>query len=56
MGACLEVHETTAPDEDQARSGRLLLLEKGAVLAHRLARPLAAESDDDEQSARRRRR
>jgi hypothetical protein len=29
--------------------GRLLLLGKGAVLAHRLDRPLAAESDDDQQ-------
>jgi hypothetical protein len=28
------------------RRGRLLLLGKGAVLTHRLARPLAAESDD----------
>jgi hypothetical protein len=33
-------------DDDQERRGRLLLLGKGAVLAHRLARPLAAESDD----------
>jgi hypothetical protein len=40
-------------DEDQARSGRLLLLGKGAVLAHRLARALAAESDESEQSPRR---
>jgi hypothetical protein len=41
---------TPASDEDQARSGRLLLLGKGAVLAHRLARPLAAESDEHQQS------
>jgi hypothetical protein len=40
------------PDDDQERTGRLLLLGKGAVLAHRLARPLAAESDDEEQPAR----
>ena len=39
------------PDDDQERRGRLLLLGKGAVLAHRLARPLAAESDESEQSA-----
>jgi hypothetical protein len=31
------------------RRGRLLLLGKGAVLTHRLARPLAAESDETEQ-------
>jgi hypothetical protein len=36
-------------DDDQERSGRLLLLGKGAVLAHRLARPLAAESDETQQ-------
>ena len=33
-------------DDDQERKGRLLLLGKGAVLAHRFARPLAAELDD----------
>jgi hypothetical protein len=38
-----------AADDAQQRSGRLLLLGKGAVLAHRLARPLAGESDDTEQ-------
>jgi hypothetical protein len=37
-------------DEAQERRGRLLLLGKGAVLAHRLARPLAAETDELEQS------
>jgi hypothetical protein len=31
---------------------RLLLLGKGAVLAHGVDRPLAAESDDEEQPAR----
>ena len=36
-------------DDDQERRGRLLLLGEGAVLAHRLARPLAAESDESEQ-------
>jgi hypothetical protein len=41
-----------AADDDQERSGRLLLLGKGAVLADRLARPLAAESDDEEEPAR----
>jgi hypothetical protein len=39
---------TLAADDDQERSGRLLLLGKGAVLAHRSAYPLAAESDDTE--------
>src|SRR5919198_5903488 len=33
--------------------GRLLLLDKGAVLAHRLARLLAAESDDEHKGTRR---
>ena len=41
-----------AADDDQARRGRLLLLGKGAVLAHRFERPLAAELDEYEQSAR----
>jgi hypothetical protein len=41
-----------APDDDQERRGRLLLLGKGAALAHRLARPLAAESDEEEQFER----
>ena len=36
-------------DDDRERRGRVLLLGKGAVLAHRLARPLAAESDETEQ-------
>lgn len=30
-------------DDDQERSGSLLLLGEGEILAHRLARPLAAE-------------
>lgn len=46
-----------AMDDDQERrarllsydGGSLLLLGKGAVLAHRLARPLAAESDEAQQ-------
>jgi hypothetical protein len=41
-----------ASDDDQERRGRRLLLGKGAVLGHRLAHPLAAESDDEEQPAR----
>ena len=36
-------------DDDQERRGRRLLLGKGAVLAHRLAHPLAARSDEAEQ-------
>ena len=51
-----EAHREPALHDDQKRTGRLLLLGKGAVPAHRLARPLAAESDDDEQSGRRARR
>jgi hypothetical protein len=39
-------------DDDQERRGRLLFLGKGAVVADRSARPLAAESDDDQQSWR----
>jgi hypothetical protein len=42
--------ETDALDDDQERKWGLLLLGKGAVLAHRLAHPLAAEMDDDQQS------
>ena len=42
----------TALDGDQERRERLPVLGKGAVLAHRLACPLAVESDDEEQSAR----
>jgi hypothetical protein len=37
------VPETPARDYDQERRGTLLVLDKGGVLAHRLARPLAAE-------------
>jgi hypothetical protein len=40
---------TTATDDEEERRGRLLLLGKGAVLAHRFDRPLAAESDEDRQ-------
>jgi hypothetical protein len=39
-----------ATDDDQERRGRLLLLARGAVLAHRLALPLAADLDDDQHS------
>ena len=41
-----------AGDDEQEHGTRLLLSGKGTVLAHRLARPLAAESDDDQQSWR----
>ena len=36
-------------DDEQERRVRLLLLGKGAVLAHRFERPLAAELDEYEQ-------
>jgi len=51
-----EAYETTAADEEQARTVGLLLLGKGAVLAHGFDRPLAVEMDEDEQSGRRTRR
>jgi hypothetical protein len=38
--------QVPASDDAQERRGRLLLLGRRAALAHRLARPLAAESDD----------
>jgi hypothetical protein len=38
---------TPAPDDDQERRVRLLLLGKGAVLAHRFERLLAAELDEE---------
>jgi hypothetical protein len=41
--------QTPAADDDQERRARLLLLAKGAALAHPLARPRAAESDEYEQ-------
>ena len=41
-----DVATTPALDDDQERNGRRLLLGKGAVLAHRLARPLAAVLDE----------
>src|SRR4051812_1698957 len=40
---------TPATDDEQARALRLLLLAKGAVLAHPFERPLAAELDEDRQ-------
>jgi choline kinase len=46
FGDATAVRDAPAPDDDQERRGRRLLLGKGAVLAHRLAHPLAAESDD----------
>jgi hypothetical protein len=45
-----DAHHTLAQDDDQERGGRRLLLGEGAVLAHRLARRLAAEMHDDQQS------
>jgi hypothetical protein len=45
--------DTTAADDEEERRGRLLLLGKGAVLARRFDRPLAAESDEQRQSRRR---
>src|SRR5215217_1406919 len=39
----------TPPRRRPGAPGRVLLLGKGAVLAHRVARPLAAESDEYEQ-------
>jgi hypothetical protein len=46
---CRALLRAPATDDDQERRGRLLLLGKGAVLAHGLARALAAESDEYEQ-------
>jgi hypothetical protein len=39
-------------DDEQERRVRLLLLSKGAVLAHWFDRPLAAELDESEQRLR----
>jgi hypothetical protein len=39
-----------ARDEEQERTVGLLLLGKGAVVAHVFGRPLAVEMDDDQQS------
>jgi hypothetical protein len=38
--------DARAWDDDQERTVRLLLLGKGAVLAHRFERPLAAAMDE----------
>jgi hypothetical protein len=38
--------DTLGTDDEQARGLRLLLLGKGADLAHRFERPLTAEMDD----------
>jgi hypothetical protein len=45
----LATHGAIGMDDQRERRGRLLLLGKGAVLAHRSARPLSAESDEYEQ-------
>jgi hypothetical protein len=45
-GVSVEACETLEMDDEQARSVALLHLDKGAVLAHRFDRPLAAPSDD----------
>ena len=47
-----EVVRTLAPDDQQARKVRRLLLGKGVVSAHRTERPFAARLDDDQQSSR----
>jgi hypothetical protein len=44
------LQRTPAPDEEQERTVGLLLLGKGAVLAHGFDRPLTAEMDDNQQS------
>jgi choline kinase len=49
FGDATAVRDAPAPDDDQERRGRRLLLGKGAVLAHRFANPLAAESDESRQ-------
>jgi hypothetical protein len=41
---------TLARDDRQARTVRLLLLEKGTVAARRVERPFAAGMDEQEQS------
>src|SRR5215216_6227285 len=52
-GAVLRGHnDAPARDDHQESRVRLLLLSKGAVLAHACERPLAAELDDEEQRAR----
>jgi hypothetical protein len=38
--------ETPAPDDQQARKVRPLLLGKGVVSAHRIERPVAARLDE----------
>lgn len=45
-GASVEMPTTLAADDDEERSGRLLLLGKGTASAHRRSCPLAADSDD----------
>jgi hypothetical protein len=47
--ARVPVRRAPAPDADRERTGRRLLLGRGAVLAHRLANRPAAGSDESEQ-------
>jgi hypothetical protein len=48
-GVSFSIHETHAPDDEEERRRRLLFPVEGTVLAHRLERPPAAESDEYEQ-------
>jgi hypothetical protein len=50
-GVPVEAHATLAADDALKRRARLLLLGKGAVLAHLFDRPRTAEMDETEQSA-----
>ena len=45
-GVSAQARRASASDDEQAQQGRLLLPGNGAVLAHHLACPLAAESDE----------
>ena len=45
-GTTVDSDEMIASDDDQERRSGYCFFGKGAVLAHRLARPLVAESDD----------
>ena len=48
-GVSCPAPDALAPDDEQARGLRLLLLGKGAVFAHRFERSLTAEMDEQEQ-------
>jgi hypothetical protein len=48
--ARVPVHDAPARDDEQERRVRLLLLSKGAVLAHACEHPLAAQMDDKQSS------